>query len=332
MPARRRWVAVAGAGLAVLAGLPACSSRQSPTPGALVCPSIPPVPRATSGDLEREPLAPPALRDFRGGRLRSRLVLDNALTLQPPKSRDKPAYSGQQAVCEVLASYLANGGDVGRQSPDTLAAGLARVSVLPGLLSASRTNVSGYGSIDGLTSVNVTLPAPKPYADRLAWVVIVQDIEVSNCPNVSGPTTPTPIPTPKAKHHGYAVFLVDADTGGDALLYTEASVGLCSGGEGKPSVDVPATKVSVPWTLVAEAQDRAAAQIRFQVTACDGYDRVVLADIDTNPAVVRVVVQRPFGPPCSDTRQVVEKLRAARVGTTLPAWLVHAPTGPYARG
>jgi hypothetical protein len=87
--------------------------------------------------------------------------------------------------------------------------------------------------------------------------------------------------------------------------------------------------VSLPWELVSEQPDRSSAQIAFEVTPCDGYSGVILADEDTDPAKVTVVVERPFGPPCGAPRHLVEKMRTARVGTTLPPNLEHEPTGPY---
>jgi hypothetical protein len=81
--------------------------------------------------------------------------------------------------------------------------------------------------------------------------------------------------------------------------------------------------------LVSEQADRSSAQVSFHVSPCDGYSGVILVEDVTDPATVPVVVQRPFGPLCGDQNPLVEKMRAANVGTTLPPHLEHAPTGPY---
>jgi hypothetical protein len=261
-----------------------------------------------------------------GGVVHQRLALDHTLTIAPPRPDDRATYSGKDAVCAVLASTLANGQQVGRQSPDTMAAGLARVTlgpVDPQNVNDSVGTTTIY--IDGIPGKTARRPPLAHYADRLAWVVVVEDVEESSCPGQSAGQIPHV--KPETGHHGYAVFIIDAHTGGDAVLYTERSNGICPGTAAQgPFLNVPLTEVSLPWTLLNEQPDHSRATIRFAVTPCDGYDGVITAERDS--PVVQVIATRPFGPPCGKTKPVEEKLRAQNVNTHLPATLQHAPTGP----
>ena len=64
------------------------------------CPSAPYQPRQTSGDLERQSLAPPAGADVASGRFVHSLTLDGGgLTVGPPEDADTASYSGDDAVC-----------------------------------------------------------------------------------------------------------------------------------------------------------------------------------------------------------------------------------------
>jgi hypothetical protein len=296
------------------------------------CRSAPYQPRVRSGDLERPQLAPPARHDVRNGVFVRRLALDHdSLVVHPPRQADRPAYDGDAAVCAVLASTFPEGVPVGRQSPDTAAVGLARVSVKDSLLhghSMFGGNVTSNGTVDGLRVVNPTTPAPTAYHDRLGWVIVVTHLSVSSCPAYGGGALPTSNSEPG--HHGYSVFVVDAATGGDALLYTERANGGCPGSRAQgPFLDVPLTSVSVPWQLMSMQADRLRAEISFEVGRCDGYSPVVLVERRHHTATVPVVVQRPFGPPCGPLRRITEKLRVGEIGTPLPHRIIHAPIGPF---
>src|SRR5436305_3789070 len=121
---RRTLAAVVG--LVLLSGCTSGSSR--PDARALQCPSAPYQPRISSGDLERDALRGPARGDVSHGVFEHRLTLDGgALTVSRPRAGDRAGYPGGDALCEVMASTTANGYPIGRQSPDTIAAGLARV-------------------------------------------------------------------------------------------------------------------------------------------------------------------------------------------------------------
>jgi hypothetical protein len=62
----------------------------------------------------------------------------------------------------------------------------------------------------------------------LAWVAIVAPPLVSSCPAMLAGETPPPSHN-EPGHYGYQVFVLDASTGGDALLYTERRNGICPG-------------------------------------------------------------------------------------------------------
>lgn len=333
--------------VAGLAGLAACGGSSAPTslaPGtdsstattgtAPSCPDIPFRDRVTSGDLEQPALAAPASDAVRDGRFVTSLVLDDTLDVEPPHDGDVAAYSGDEALCEVLAGTLDNNGTVGRQPTDTIAFGLARVTLPDNMLSGHSVlgdaTVESQGSVDGLTDVNPKLPEPSAYHDRLAWVGVVAPLIASSCPAmVDGESAPPDQSEPG--HHGYQVFIVDAATGGDADLYTERRNGICPGSRPSgPFLGVPLTYRSLPWTLESVEPDRSSAQVSFDVTPCDGYSAVILADEHHGSATAQVVVERPFGPACGPDRHVVEKMRIATIGVPLPDEIEHGQTGAYA--
>jgi hypothetical protein len=313
----RAWVAVAALPLGLLAG---CTS--GPAGRALECPAAPFQHRVTSGDLERDPLRGPALGDVSHGVYVHRLALDGAaLVVRPPRAHDRAGYPGGEALCEVMASQTTNNFTIGRQSPDTVAAGLARVTVDPSVPSLRRQM---YG-------VAPKGPPAARYRDRLAWVVVVSPAVRSN----GSAFTCTPLSArERASRHNYLVFVVDAQTGGDALLYTERGYGVACANmrRGGPYVDVPMTSASVPWRLVAFAPRRNFARIAVDVTACDDGPPYVWTDHGSDPARVRVVVSRPFGAPCGPAKTVVVTARPEAVNGTFSATLAHAQVGPYFDG
>ncbi|HET6911027.1 MAG TPA: hypothetical protein VFH54_16975 [Mycobacteriales bacterium] len=295
------------------------------------CTTAPYLPAVTAGGVGLPPLPGPARADVTNGLFVHPLRLDDdGLVVNPPAPQPRPRFSGDTALCQVFASTLSNGAPVGRQPRDSVAVGLGRVTVRDVLLDKTRLgSITEYGSIDGIPNVNPRHPAPKPYHDRLAWVVVVQDIESSSC-GAGGPNS-----TPPPRHldpslHGYAVFVVDAGSGSDALLYTERMNPICPGGyPSGPWVDVPLTSTSIAWRLVSRQPDNTRGVVSFQAAACDGYAGVIAAGNSAPPNVVRVLVTRPFGSPCPPIRTVTEKLRARNVGALLPDRLQHAPLGPY---
>jgi hypothetical protein len=237
--------------------------------------------------------------------------------------------SANQAECSALASINADGRsllDLARQYGGA-AVGYGDVSVAPELLAAAKKPSYLETGID--QSTHPTLPAPAAYRHRLAWLVVVKNVLIFN----GGPersavptaaTAPTTAPSVPAGN-GYLVFLVDARTGSDALIYAEGQPR--EPAETKPSVIVPAEMVSVPWTLTSRSPGGYSGKISATVLPCDGFPNPVLVDRDR--AAVAVVVQRPVGASCGPAKQVALPLHAATVTSDLPTDIAHEPLGPY---
>jgi hypothetical protein len=121
--------------------------------------------------------------------------------------------------------------------------------------------------------------------------------------------------------------MFDARSGGDPFANVEGGPAPCGGPERlAPRLVVPMQAVSVPWPLGARDPDGYSATVDAQVRSCDGYARTLDADL---AGAVRVLVSRPFGPPCGSPQSVPMTLFAATVTGDLPAPLLHAPLGPY---
>jgi hypothetical protein len=264
------------------------------------------------------------VRDLRGGAARAPFGLDGGdLRVTPPAAGDRPAVPAIQAECAALASLASNGGSLGGAALQSgIAMGYGRVTVSPALLAASRDtpqDVSGYAP---------HLPVAAPYQGRLSWIVVVTQILAVDCPAIviTPGQPPAKAPTIPATDYGYSVFLLDARTGGDALLYTEGYRTPCGGkGQVPPSVMVPAEQVSVPWTLGKRNPDGYSATISATVLPCDGYSGPIL--VDQKAPVAAVIVTRPVDPACGAPEQVTLSLHAATVSSDLPATIGHAPVG-----
>ena len=160
------------------------------------------------------------------------------------------------------------------------------------------------------------------FHDRLAWVVVVHtDPPAFMCPDESHPVRLAPRPG----DHGYEVFMIDARTGADALLYWESGPGGCtSGARVPPHVGVAEESVSVPWTLVSRDANGYAGSIAATGFACDKVPDSVL--IDQAGPNVAVVVTRPFGL-CGQPESIPISLHAADVTANLPETIGHDPVG-----
>lgn len=267
------------------------------------------------GSTPTDPLAPklagPAVDALRGGAALAPLDLDGGqLTVTPPRPGDMPTVSAADAECAALASISPNGLqllDLASMGGGA-AVGYGRVSVAPELVAKPKP----YFDFQTNQDTKPTLPAAADYQDRLAWVVVVKYFEFLN-----GPPNGVTIP---ASSHSYLVFVVDAHTGSDALLYAERQ-------SFPAAVTVPAERVSVPWTLVSRSPNGYAGEISATVLPCDGYPNPV--NVDRDRAAVSVVVERPVNPTCGDPKQVTIALRAATVTSDLPDHIDHGPLGPY---
>lgn len=289
--------------------------------GALTLPIRP------TGQIDPEfRLTGPAVDALTGGPARHPFSLDSGgLTVAPPRAGDGAEVSGATAQCAALASTEAGGGSFAQEAlNDGMAFGLARVTV--------RDDVkAGPGPVDEVPDSEDVLPAPAlpaPYDDRLAWVAVVRQVLTVPCP--AGPAGGARSAQPTvATDYNYQVFLVDAATGADALVYTEGGPNLCGApGRYDPTLSVPTDDFSASWTLTGRNANGYAATITAQLRTCDGYQPVVTPD-EQSPALIRVLVQRPIGPPCGSPVARTLTLHAATVTADLPATLVHAPTGIY---
>jgi hypothetical protein len=122
------------------------------------------------------------------------------------------------------------------------------------------------------------------------------------------------------------VFMIDARTGTDAIVYTEGGPGGCRAGERVPPVVSAAEEsVSVPWTIVARNPDGYSATISAAVLPCDQVPTSILMDPGDANAQVRVT--RPFGPPCGSPEMALIGLDATDVTDDLPAVIGHDPVG-----
>ena len=263
----------------------------------------------------------PAVTALRGGAVRAAFALDGAdLRVEPPAPGQRPTISAVQAECDALAAAMPVSAGV--------AVGYGRVTVAAAL-TARPAAPPGYATIavNG-TSSTAHLPAPAAYSGRLAWIVVGKEQFVASCPAMvvapGGGTAPPAASGPPS--FDYEVFLVDARTGRDALIYTESQPEPCGGpGVIPPSAFVPVDRVSVPWRLVSRSPDGYAGEISATVLPCEAYPGVV--NVERDRPAVRVLVLSPVDPSCGAPRPVSIALHAATVTSDLPAEIAHAPVG-----
>jgi len=258
-----------------------------------------------------------------GGAIEAPVTLDGgSLNITPPEVAQRPSLGPVAAQCEILSAVTPNGITVSSLAGTGYLIGYGRVTIRPGL-------DSGFSGVeiansDGYGAVQPTLPTTPPvYQSRLAWVVVFQDLQFGNCP-AEGPS-PTPRPT-VAYESGSddLVIVIDATTGGDALVYSPRQTAPCGGNLARPFVNIPARMVSVPWTLKVRAIGGTDATITAYVSSCDGYD----SNAYNSPAEAQVIVYRPFGPTCGSAETAQLTLLPGK-NTTLPPKIVHGPVGGY---
>ena len=162
-------------------------------------------------------LTGPAVTALRGGAASHGFSVDGGLlSVEPPPPGAVPRVPRTLAECEALAAIGSNGGALDVAAEEWgLAVGYAMVTVSPGL-PADSSSWQSYGQ---------AMPGPASYRNRLAWVVVFRTQLTASCPAVAvttPPATPAPAPgQPAYTGYGYEVFLIDAATGGDALIYDE---------------------------------------------------------------------------------------------------------------
>jgi hypothetical protein len=207
-------------------------------------------------------------------------------------------------------------GDLSGSATQGVAVGYGQVSVAKRFFPAV-TGIPGPGEDAA------KYPTVASFHDRLAWLVVVHSAPAAfNCPEESAPVRLVQRPS----DHDYKVFLIDARTGNETLIYTEGGPGGCtSGARVPPAVGVAEESVSVPWTLVSRDPGGYSGTIAATILPCDQVPGPVLVDAGDPDVVVRVI--RPYGPPCGPTETVSIALRAAEVTADLPAVIGHDPVG-----
>jgi hypothetical protein len=283
-----------------------------PNPWDFDC-TLPALPHGIAGSTSRSAtLSGPAVTALRGGPARHSFSLDGrALIVEPPRHK-RPVLAAKQALCGAMQS---TGGLSGFASQG-VAVGYGEVSVAKRFFPA----ITGF---PGPGENAAKFPMVASFHDRLAWLVVVHSPPSTfNCPEESAPVRLVPRPS----DHDYKVFLIDARTGNDALVYTEGGPGGCTNGARvPPSVAVAEESVSVPWTLVSRDPDGYSGTIAATVFPCDQVPGTVLLDAGGPDVVVEVT--RPYGAACGATETVLIALHAAEVTEDLPAAIGHDPVG-----
>ena len=302
------WAAVAGGGLITPASTtaPSCNLPTQPD-------QVPP----------GQGLSGPAVTALRGGAASHGFSVDGGLLSVEPPPGAVPRVSRTLAECEALAAIGTNGGALDVAAEEWgLAIGYAMVTVSPGL-PVDSSSWQSYGQ---------AMPRPASYRNRLAWVVVFRTLLTASCPAAAVTTRPAPAPgQPAYTGYGYEVFLIDAATGGDALIYDETQPVPCGGTGVVPAgVAVPIEETSVPWTLHRRNPDRFSAVLTASVPPCDFHDSVV--DLIPGTALVRVLTYGMVAARCGRPRPVTVDLQAASVTQDLPPVLIHAPAGLYLPG
>jgi hypothetical protein len=283
---------------------------------------LPALPQPGAGTTPND-LAGPAVSALKGGAVLAPFSLDGGkFSVSPPLTGAAPVVTARQAECAALASIDPSGS----RSPLGLAVeyggaavGYGQVTIAPELIANPAPNLMGQTN----QNTKPSMPLPTPYQDRPAWLVVVKNVLIFNG-RFNGPSQGVSIPKAGPEQYGYLVFVVDAQTGSDALMYAESQPG--PGAMIAAYVSVPVEQISVPWTLVSRSPNGYAGTIDATVLPCDGYPNPV--SVDATRAAVGVVVQRPVGASCGAPLQVTLPLVAATVTSDLPAEIAHDPLGP----
>lgn len=229
---------MSGCGIAAKAvGVPPDTGRQNVGAGTGRSCELPAPDQVPSGQR----LGGPAVSALRGGAASHGFSLDGGkLSVEPPPPGEVPSVSRTLAECEALAAIGSSGGSLAVVAGESgLAIGYALVTVSPRL----PVNSDSWDSFSPQRP-----PAPASYRTRLAWVVVFRPEQVASCPAtvVSSPQATPTSAKPAYAGYGYEVFLIDAATGGDALVYDETEPNPCDGpGDMPANVAVPIEETSV---------------------------------------------------------------------------------------
>jgi hypothetical protein len=266
-------------------------------------------------------LTGPAVTALRGGAASHGFSVDGGLlSVEPPPPGAVPRVPRTLAECEALAAIGSDGGALDVAADEWgLAIGYAVVTVSPGLPTDS-SSWQSYGQ---------TMPGPASYRNRLAWVVVFRTQLTASCPAVPVTTPPAPAPgRPVYIGHGYEVFLIDAATGGDALIYDETQPVPCGGTGVVPAgVAVPIEETSVPWTLDRRNPDRFSAVLTAFVPPCHFHDSV--ADVIPGTALVRVLAYGTVAARCGQPRSPWTCRPPASPRTSRRSWSTPRPACTY---
>jgi len=313
-------VSLAVVSLAVAAAPPPAggASPHAPDPATFAC-SLPPLghgtahPERGSSALRTSASSTsassgPAVSALTGGAARHGFTLDGqGLVLQPSGRHGRPRLSEHEALCAAMASGMSGSAATG------VAAGYGLVSIGTRFFPLAVLGSPG------------TFPVIHRFHDILAWLVVEHhDVGAYSCPAERVPVRPV---APLPSYHAYQVFVMNASSGRDALIYDEGG-GPPPCGFGRrtdPSVSEATERVSVPWTLVSRNPDGYSGTVRAMVPPCAGYTHVILVTQGTDD--VGVIVDQPVGPSCGPAAPVMLTLHAAVVTADLPTSIVHDPIG-----
>jgi len=325
----RRVPGLTAAGLAaavmVLAGCGTAPSQGGPAAGPLTAASAAKpcdVPEL-AGSAPGQGLSGPAVTALTGGAATQGFSLDGGKFLVvPPPAGVRPRVSRTLAECEALAAVESSGEPLfGAYGVSGMAVGYGLVTV------SSRLPVSSWQG--HYPDIDLPTPAPARYQSRLAWVVMFAVFgRAASCPTVTTPPIPAGAP-----YHGYyyEAFIVDAATGGAALLYDEAAPRQCNGpGLFVPSVSIPVELTSVRWQLDSRGPHGSYATLTAYVPPCDDYTHQVSVIPGTN--LVPVLAYGQVAASCGPPRPVTVYVRPGGASRTLPPTLAHLPVGLYLTG
>lgn len=303
-------IAVVSLASAAVPPLSGGASPPLPDPAGFAC-SLPHLPHGTihprSSRSASPALSGPAVAALTGGAARRGFSLDHGgLTIEPPERSMRPRLTEHQALCAAMASGMSGGVATG------VAAGYALVSVQATLLPAFTLGAPR------------AVPTVRSFHHRLAWLVVERHEQVVFCPAETLPVHPA---APLPSYHAYQVFIIDATTGQDGLIYDEGGgPPPCGfGGLTKPSVSDATERLSVPWTLSSRDPDGYSGTIQAMIPPCATYTDVVLVTQGTND--LGVFVTLPVGACCGPPEPVTLTLHAAVVTADLPTEIAHDPVG-----